>query len=242
MSRRILKIYKAIFWVFLIMLILLIIIPFFICKCSISFVWGTGRSIKDVISSSAINLLIGLIASAALAYLTALISYQNDIKQKEQAYLSDLNQIEMLCKQAVSPETIDQIVYFFTFYEQQQKVFVESKIYKRRSFRTQKDKVCIEKTIDEIEKSISDIRERCAYILHANRSIRAYQEKYNICFSQTLSLNRMNKEYKEKNEELIALFNQIELLRKRGAEEEDALSVETAKLSKDCNKLKLLFN
>ena len=237
-----LTIYKIIFLVFLIILILLIIIPFFICKCSIPFVWGAGRSIKEVVSSSAINLLIGLIASAALAYLTAFISYQNDIKQKEQAYLSDLYQIEMLCKQAVSPETTDQIVYFFTFYRQRQKGFVESKIYKKRVFRKQNDKVCIEKTIDEVEKSISDIQERCAYILHTNRSIRTYQDKYNFCFSQTLSLKRMNKEYKEKNDELIDLFNQIEMLRKRNTEEEDALAVETAKLSKDCNGLKKLFN
>ncbi len=239
MGKRMLKIYGGIFFIFLLVLILLIVIPFSFWKCAIPYVWGE-KNLRDVISSSVIDLLIGLIASAALAYLTALVTYQNEIKQKEQAFLSDICYIETLCDQAVTPETIGQIVFSLTVYQQRQRSFIQAKTYKRVFFRKQSVKTCIEKTIVKIGELIEDMQERCVGILNTDRYIRLLQDEYYFSLSQTLCPEEID-DYKEKAKDQRNLFSQIEKLRKRNTEETNELSEKTAQMSRDCKEIKELL-
>jgi len=238
MNEKIFKIYQIVFVVLLLFLVVLIFIPFVLFKSLVPYIWGESKHLIDVLSSSAINLLIGLIASAALAYLTALISYQNEIKQEERSYLSDVLNIKQLCTQTVTPDTIDQIIFFFSAYQQRHKGFIESKTYKKRVLRKHEDKENIERFISNIEKDIEKIQGVCLRIMHADRFIRYYQDDYILSISQTLSSNEIDEEKKESKEELDLKITQIKKLKTEIANEMADLSLKTSQLSKDCDSLK----
>ena len=240
MNKKTLKIFKYFFIILFVFLILLIIIPFFLLKGTIPLIWGENKDLTDIVFSSGINLLIGLIASSALSYYTALISFQSEIKKAEQLYLSDVFHIELICNQTVTSDTIDQIVFFLVEYQQRQEGFIESKMYKKRFSRKQIDKAKIEKAIESINKTTEEIKEICFRILQADHFIRFHQDQYILYFSQFVSFSETDDNNKTKTA-LQHQMSEIEALKEEIADKIYDLSLKTVLLSKECLCLKECF-
>ena len=209
-NKSILKIYGTILVALSSTLIILCVVSFLWIPSAISALWGNDTSLWGIIVAIVTNLLYGLIASAALAFFIAIISYQYDIRNAERSYLSDICQIELLCRDAITEQKVDHLFQFLKLYERRHKQFLDSELYMKSIFHTRKGKNQVANSIEEISSQIEHINQLCQGILGAYQQYNKIQEEYTSLSNQMLFCHHYKKEYSEYRKKAKGLLNALE--------------------------------
>ena len=217
-SKRILNIYFFILIVLFVLLTAFILIPFTIKPSLIQIIYGEDTLWYEAILTILLNLLYGLISSAALALFIALFSYQCDILRDEADYLHDIQNIIFLCKDAVEGQDVTRLLHCITLH-QQKPFLLFTKPYRTCFLHSRKIKPKIQLLIEKIEEQIKTINKLCREIMNEELNYSKNLTSYNHVFAQMLYYPYYRKEHRDYKKQVANLSRILDVCQEVKKEE-----------------------
>ena len=187
-----------------------ILIPFTIAPSLIPIIWGRDTLLwYEAGTTVLLNLIHGLVSNTVLALFIAFLTYQYDLLKDELSYRYDIQNIILLCHNAVERQDVNQLLHVIELHQKKSFLLLE-RPYKTCFLHSRKSKEKIQSSTEKIEYQIERIKEECQDIMNVERRSNKLLTYYNRNFAKMLYYPHYTKKYKEHQKKVAELSRDLD--------------------------------